>query len=111
MSPLPESALCVRVGCHSHLSVAGVCGDGVVVDRVSVGVGGRWQVRVLILLSGSPRVARAPPRGSGVSIGGVSAGCSRDAAGGSDGAQLLSLGPRLSPVVCRWGSLFVVSGV
>ena len=50
-------------------------------------------------------------RGSEVSTGVVSEGYSRGSAGGFEGAQLLSLGPRLSPVVCRCESLFVVSGV
>ena len=66
---------------------------------------------VLDLPPGYLQVAKAPLRGSGVSIGGGSAGYSRGAAGGSEGAQLLSLGPRLSPVVCHWESLFVVNGV
>ena len=60
---------------------------------------------------GSLQVAKAPLQGSGVSIGGGSAGYSRGAAGGSEVAQLLSLGPRSSPVVCHWESLFVKSGV
>ena len=50
-------------------------------------------------------------RGSEYTEGVVSEGRSRDAAGGSEGAQLGSLGPRLSPVVRRWESLFVVLGV
>ena len=66
---------------------------------------------VLVLPLGSLQVAKAPLQGSGVSIGGGSAGYSRGDAGGSEVAQLLSLGPRLSPVVCHWESLFVVNGV
>ena len=66
---------------------------------------------VLVLPLVSLQVAKAPLRDSGVSIGGGSAGYSRGAAGGSEGAQLLSLGPRLSPVVCHWESIFVVNGV
>ena len=50
-------------------------------------------------------------RGSEWTEGVVSEGRFRGAAGGSEGAQLESLGPRLSPVVCRWESLFVVLGV
>ena len=68
-------------------------------------------MKVLVLPPGFVRGARAPLRGSGVSIGVESAEYSRDAAGDLDGAQLLSLGPRLSPVVYHWKSIFVVIGV
>ena len=91
-----------------------VCDDGGVVDRISVGQEGQNREWNPVLSSGCPLVAmgaRVPLRGSGMSTGGVSAGYSRGAVGGFEVAQLLSLGPRLPPVACRWESLFVVSGV
>ena len=61
----------------------------------------RSEERGPALLLGNPRVtmaARAPLRGSGVSTGWVYEECSRGAAGGFKGAQLLGLGPQSSPV-------------
>ena len=81
------------------------------VGRISVGEGGRCRAMVLVLPLRCLLVARAPLRGSGASIGEVSAGYSRSAAGGFEGAQPLGLGPQLSPVSCHRGSLFVVNGV
>ena len=52
-----------------------MCGDGVVVDRASVGGGGQRREMVVALLPGSllvTIVGRAPLRGSGASIGVVS---------------------------------------
>ena len=109
LSGLPESALSVRVWSHLDPSVEGVCGDGVVVSMVSVGEGGRCRAMVLVLPPRCLLVARAPLRGSGASIGGVSAGYSRGDAGGFEGAQPFGLGPRSSPGSCHWGSLFVVN--
>ena len=109
LSSLPESARSVKFGGHSDPSVEGVCGDGVVVSRVSVGEGGRCGAMVLVLPPRCLLVARAPLRGSGASIGVVSVGYSCGAAGGFEGAQLLGLGPRSSPGSCHWGSLFVVN--
>ena len=54
---------------------------------------------VLVLPPRCLRVARAPLRGSGMSIGGESAGYSRGAAGDFEGAQPLGLGFFLSLVV------------
>ena len=56
-------------------------------------------------------VARATLRGSGGSIGVVSVGCSRGAAGGFEGAQPWGLGPQSTPVSWYLGVLFVVFGV
>ena len=111
---LLESALYVGTGVHSDPSVEGVCGDGGVVGRISVGGGGQNIKGGPVLLSGCPLVAmgaRALLRGSEVSTGEVSDGYSRGAAGGSEVAQLLSLGPRLSPGSCQWRSLFEMHGV
>ena len=77
-----------------------VCGDGVVVDRASVGGGCQRREMVLALPPGClmvTMVARAPLRGSGASIGVVSAGYSRGADGGFVWAQPLGLGPQSSP--------------
>ena len=81
------------------------------VGRISVGEGGRCRAMVLVLPPRCLRVAMAPLRGSGVTIGGESAGYSRCAAGDFDGAQPLGLGPRLSLGSCPWELLFVVTGV
>ena len=56
-------------------------------------------------------VARAPLRGSGGSIGGVSEGCFRGAAGGFEGAQLLGLWPQSLPVLWYRDFPYVVSGI
>ena len=74
-----------------------VCGDGVVVDRASVGRGGRRREMVLALPPGCllvSMVARAPLWGSGGSIGGVFEGYSRAVGCGLEGAQPLGLWPR-----------------
>ena len=55
--------------------------------------------------------ARAPLRGSGASIGGVTAGYYRGVAGDLEVAQPLGLGPQLSPGSCHRGLLLVVNGV
>ena len=83
-------------------------------DNISVGKGVQSREMGLALSPGCllvTMVARAPLRGSGVSTGGVSAECSRGAAGGSEVAQPLGLGPQSSPVSWHLGSLFVVNGV
>ena len=66
---------------------------------------------VLILPPGSLQVAKAPLRGSGASIGGVSAGYSRGVAGDLEGAQPLGLGPQSSPVSWYRSFSYVVNGV
>ena len=48
------------VGGHSDPNVDGVCGGGVVVNMVSVGVGGSYRAMVLVLPPRCLRVARAP---------------------------------------------------
>ena len=55
--------------------------------------------------------ARAQLRGSVGSIGGVSDGCPRGAAGGFEGAQPWGLWPQSSPVSCHLGVPFVMFGV
>ena len=75
-------------GTVGHLVPDGgsVGGDGVVAGKVLVGKGGLRRVKVLVLLLPDyplvTMVARAPLRGSGASIGGVSEVCSRGVAGG-----------------------------
>ena len=73
-----------------------VGGYGVVSGKILVGKWGQRRVKVLVLLQpGYPpvtMVSRAPPQGSGASIGGVSEGWSRGDAGGLDGAQPLGRG-------------------
>ena len=111
LSSLLESARSVRFWGHSDPSVEGVCGDGVVVSRVSVVEGGRCGAMVLVMSRGCLLVARAPLRGSVASIGGVSVGYSRGAARGFEGAQPLGQGHQWSPVSSHRGNLFVVNGV
>ena len=81
------------------------------VGRISVGEGGRCRAMVLVPPPRFLLVARATLRGSGASIGGVSAGYSRGVAGDLEGAQPLGLGPQLSPGSCHRELLFVVNGV
>ena len=75
-------------GTVDHLVPDGgsVGGDGVVAGKVLVGKVVLRRVRVLVLLLPDyplvTMVARAPLRGSGASIGGVSEVCSRGVAGG-----------------------------
>ena len=78
------------MGTGGHLDPGGegVGGDGVVVGKVLVVEGSRRGEMVLALPPGClpvTMVARAPLQGSGASIGGVSVGCSRGAAGGCEG--------------------------
>ena len=85
-----------------------------VVDRASVGGGGQRREMVLALPPGCllvTMVARVPLRGSGASIGGVSAGYSRGVTGDLEWAQLLGLGPQSSPVSWCRDFPYVVSGV
>ena len=86
-----------------HLGPGGesVCGDGVVVDRDSVGKGAQSRERVLALSPGCllvTMVAKSPLPGSGAYTCEVSEGCSRDAAGGFEWAQPLVMGPQSLPV-------------
>ena len=81
------------------------------VARILVGEGGRCGAMILVLPPRCPRAARAPLRGSGASIGGVSVGYPRGVVGGSEGAQPLGLGPQLSPDSCQRWLPFAVIGV
>ena len=70
-------------------------------DRVSVGKGIQSRERVLVLSPGCllvTMVTRAPLQGSVASMGEVSVGCSRGAAGGFEWAQTNGLGTQSSPV-------------
>ena len=70
--------------------------------------GVRCRAMVIVLPPRFLLVARAPLRGSGASIGGVSGGYPRGVVGGSEGAQPLGLGPQLSPDSCQRGLPFEV---
>ena len=92
------SALFAGTECHLVPDGGIVGGDCVVAAKLLVGKGCLRRVRVLVMLLPDyplvTMVARAPLRGSGASIGGVSEVCSRGVVGGLYGAQPLGRGPR-----------------